>query len=222
MLHPLIEDYLVFACWIAAGVDQSIMSVLTLCYDPGNFTAPAPYMYLKITVSINGNELKHYHFEPSEVLIGRDVDCHVRLDNVGVSRHHAKLLYQGEAVQVVDLGSGNGTFVNGVQVEQAFITTGDTVRIGKFILAATLTPYSGPANDEQSVESGATDTQVDSKTVFLRPHETQKLLQQTPFAGKSPVTAIHSPPGAEKKQSSGFILVAGALLGLFMGWLFWY
>jgi len=51
-----------------------------------------------------------------ENLVGRSVECTVRLDSTDVSRRHARILVNNDAVTIEDLGSTNGTFVNGKRV----------------------------------------------------------------------------------------------------------
>lgn len=178
-------------------------------------------MYLKISVTINGNELKSYDFDQAEVLIGRDVGCDVRLDNAGVSRKHAKLFMRGDTIEAVDLGSGNGTFVNGQKVDRVVISGRDTVRIGKFTLSCKLTEEGAPAPANSSVEAASELGDASNKTVFLRPHETKKILQQT-HAVSQPHRPIQASKSKEQSHSQGYIFAAGAMLGLFFGWLFWY
>ena len=64
------------------------------------------------------------------VRVGRAEDNDIRLDDLLVSRHHAELHTKGTGFEIVDLGSHNGTFVNGVAVDTAPIGPGDTVAIG--------------------------------------------------------------------------------------------
>lgn len=53
----------------------------------------------------------------SVTLVGRSPECTMRLDESGISRMHARLLPSEEGVQVEDLGSTNGTFLNGKRVQ---------------------------------------------------------------------------------------------------------
>lgn len=64
------------------------------------------------------------------LLIGRSPECDVYLPEQGVSRRHAQIEWRGDAVRLRDLGSTNGTFVNGVHVEEHLLEDGDRVQIG--------------------------------------------------------------------------------------------
>lgn len=69
-----------------------------------------------------------------ECVLGRSPDCDIVIKDFGVSRHHAKVVVDKDAVRVVDLQSKNGTHVNGVLVLEAFLNEGDEVSLGKFPL----------------------------------------------------------------------------------------
>jgi len=65
-----------------------------------------------------------------EGIIGREEDALICIDEQSVSRRHAKIEYKKTFPEVVDLGSANGTFVNGKQVRKAVLRDGDTVQVG--------------------------------------------------------------------------------------------
>lgn len=72
-----------------------------------------------------------FYLTGDRVEIGRDPANSLLLDrDQMVSRRHAVLLRQGNAYVIQDLGSTNGTYVNGVRVEWAPLNTGDVVQIG--------------------------------------------------------------------------------------------
>jgi DNA-binding NtrC family response regulator len=65
--------------------------------------------------------------------IGRGPECHIRLDHPLVSREHAELQRQGPIYALSDLGSRNGTHLNGERTEHAVLSDGDVVRVGAYV-----------------------------------------------------------------------------------------
>ena len=66
--------------------------------------------------------------------VGRHPDADIFLDDVTVSRRHADFIRTGSSVEVRDLGSLNGTYVDGVSIESAPLAEGTEVQVGKFRL----------------------------------------------------------------------------------------
>ncbi|MBN1153197.1 MAG: FHA domain-containing protein [Dehalococcoidia bacterium] len=72
----------------------------------------------------------------SEVLtVGRSPHSDLFLDDVTVSRHHARILHDASGFMVEDLNSLNGTYVNRKRIERHQLLDGDELQIGKFKLA---------------------------------------------------------------------------------------
>src|SRR5271165_3924338 len=69
-----------------------------------------------------------------QILIGRSSDLDMVLVEDMVSRKHARIQTQGEQIWIEDLGSTNGTFVNGEKIKRARLKEGDRVLIGTSIL----------------------------------------------------------------------------------------
>jgi pSer/pThr/pTyr-binding forkhead associated (FHA) protein len=68
-------------------------------------------------------------------MIGRGADCQVILDDDYVSTRHARVVAGENGIYLEDLGSTNGTYVNGIRITvPTTITLADTVRIGKTVL----------------------------------------------------------------------------------------
>ena len=65
--------------------------------------------------------------------IGRGEECHLRLEHPSVSREHAELQRQGPIFSLRDLGSTNGSYLNGQRTEHAVIADGDVLRFGDFL-----------------------------------------------------------------------------------------
>jgi hypothetical protein len=66
----------------------------------------------------------------SVISIGRHPDCNLVLADPNVSRNHAEIRPKGDRFEVVDLGSTNGTRVNGVRVDTQLLQDGDEVTFG--------------------------------------------------------------------------------------------
>ena len=66
-----------------------------------------------------------------EFLIGRGSDCDLRLNDEDISRHHCLIRVRGQEATLSDLGSSNGTFVNGKRVlSQVLLRSADEIRVG--------------------------------------------------------------------------------------------
>ncbi len=75
-----------------------------------------------------------FRLRPSDtapLLVGRGTACDIPIADTTVSRRHAELTVAGSAVDVRDLGSSNGTFVNGARVESGRVALGDVVTFGR-------------------------------------------------------------------------------------------
>jgi pSer/pThr/pTyr-binding forkhead associated (FHA) protein len=69
--------------------------------------------------------------------VGRAPRADFVLDAALVSRLHCRITAAADKLEVVDLKSTNGTFVNGKRVHKAHVTDGDTLRVGRVELAVT-------------------------------------------------------------------------------------
>jgi hypothetical protein len=69
-----------------------------------------------------------------QIIVGRSSDLDMVLVEDMVSRKHARIAMQGEQIWIEDLGSTNGTFVNGEKIKRARLKEGDRVLIGTSIL----------------------------------------------------------------------------------------
>ena len=79
---------------------------------------------------------------PHRFTVGKSAACDLTLMDPQVSRRHIALEQRGSLLHVEDLGSTNGTFVNGVRVVEAFLQGGETLRLGSTVLRV-------EAHDEQ-------------------------------------------------------------------------
>jgi len=74
---------------------------------------------------------KMFKVDRTKYVIGRGSDADIRLDDEGVSRHHAQLVQYGPGVvSIRDLNSTNGTYVNGNRIEAHVLSDGDRIQFG--------------------------------------------------------------------------------------------
>jgi diguanylate cyclase (GGDEF)-like protein len=84
-----------------------------------------------LIVIAGGSVGQMYPVRQDEMVIGRARSCSIRLDDDGISRRHAKIISLGSQVHIEDLGSTNGTFVNGEKLaSRRPLTDGDKITIG--------------------------------------------------------------------------------------------
>jgi hypothetical protein len=81
-----------------------------------------------------GRSGDHFPVRDSSTTIGRAPSSDVFLDDVTVSREHAVLERGPDGIHIRDLGSLNGTYVNRERVEDARLSDGDELQIGKYRL----------------------------------------------------------------------------------------
>jgi Protein of unknown function (DUF3662)/Inner membrane component of T3SS, cytoplasmic domain len=73
---------------------------------------------------------RNYPLQMGSTVIGRGDQANLRLPDVGISRRHARLDFDGGQVVLTDLGSTNGTMVNGQRVSAVALNPGDMIQLG--------------------------------------------------------------------------------------------
>jgi len=86
-------------------------------------------------------------------VIGRQPDCSIVLAEESISRKHARVYCKDDRYFVQDLGSTNGTFVNGKLIEQAEIADRDVLTTGNFMFTFQATEQPPPSNIGQTILS---------------------------------------------------------------------
>src|SRR5882672_1660230 len=85
----------------------------------------------KLILSVDGQVLKEYQLTKERTLIGRKPHNDIPIDNLAVSGEHAAIITILNDSFIEDLGSTNGTMVNGKPVKKHFLQNNDVVEIGK-------------------------------------------------------------------------------------------
>lgn len=88
----------------------------------------------KITISLNGAVLGNYFLEKERFVIGRRPTCDVQINDQGISKEHMAILTVGNDQIVEDLGSTNGTLVNGEKVQRHILQNGDVIEVGRYAI----------------------------------------------------------------------------------------
>jgi hypothetical protein len=110
--------------------------VTPLTPEPEPEPEPEPREIYTLSVDRKVHELVK-----ERVVLGRSRDADVRIADLNVSRKHAEVRQRGDEYVVVDLGSTNGTLLNGKPVERASLKEGDVITLGStdVVVGRTLT-----------------------------------------------------------------------------------
>lgn len=103
-------------------------------------------------IMIAGSSLgEMYLMREGETTIGRSIECDIALSDPGISRRHAKLVLNADGqVTLCDLGSTNGTFVNGQAIQSQTLTDGDKIQVG----STTILKFSYQDTVEEQFQKG--------------------------------------------------------------------
>jgi FhaA, N-terminal domain/FHA domain len=108
--------------------------VSDLVPDQGAFMGRPRLLVSGADPRTDGNLQRTFDLNAPVTMLGRGTDCDLRLVDPGVSRHHAELRVEDDEVVLVDLGSTNGTFVNGQPVRRVVLNDGTRVTLGRTTL----------------------------------------------------------------------------------------
>ncbi len=124
-------------------------------------------------ITLHDKTIKRFSISAGQQLsIGRGQDCDITIDNKAISRRHVSLAFQNGIYFVSDLGSTNGTLVNGrkITVDEP-VSEEDRIEFGKFTLSPAVRE-----DDEQGTGTSAAagDLDMNDETIFVRPQAASK------------------------------------------------
>ncbi len=141
----------------------------------------------KLILSMDGQVLKEIPLSKERITIGRKAQNDVQIDNLAVSGEHAVIVSVMDDAFLEDLGSTNGTMVNGKTVKKHFLQDNDVVELGKYklkyVVEKKAQPKAAPA------APAAADFE---KTMVLRPGAMKAAVEQAKAmaaAGGQPAAA---------------------------------
>jgi predicted component of type VI protein secretion system len=159
----------------------------------------------KLILSLDGQLIKEYALTKERTTIGRKPHNDIQIDNLAVSGEHAVIMTILNDSFLEDLGSTNGTLVNGQPVKKHFLQSSDTVEIGKYKLKymneapanlsqadfeKTMVLRAPAAAAAKAETRGPTDTQTNLQAVSNTGGDTGK------FAAPAPAALAAVPTGA--------------------------
>jgi nucleotide-binding universal stress UspA family protein len=120
---------------LATGVFRVRSTVLAAPAGPAT-TSPAAgdHGHRRLELVAGSETGRVVRLTPPSVVIGRGAEADVRLTDTGVSRRHAELHVDDDAVTLVDLRSTNGTSVNGERVDRRALVDGDRIAVGATVI----------------------------------------------------------------------------------------
>jgi hypothetical protein len=132
----------------------------------------------KLILSMDGLVLKEIALTKERTTIGRKPHNDIQIDNLAVSGEHAVIVTILQDSFLEDLGSTNGTVVNGQPIKKHFLQNSDVVELGKYKLKY--------VNEAPAGQAKAADFE---KTMVLRPGSTKSAAPAPAPAAAAPVAA---------------------------------
>ncbi|WP_326567453.1 DUF3662 and FHA domain-containing protein [Amycolatopsis rhabdoformis] len=96
----------------------------------GQGGAPAAGRQLAASLQLDDGSNRTYSLKQGGNVVGRGQDADFRLPDTGVSRRHLEITWDGQSATLADIGSTNGTTVNGTPVQTWQLADGDVIRVG--------------------------------------------------------------------------------------------
>jgi predicted component of type VI protein secretion system len=149
----------------------------------------------KLILSLDGQLIKEYTLSKERTTIGRKPHNDIQIDNLAVSGEHAIIMTILNDSFLEDLGSTNGTLVNGQPVKKHFLQSSDTVEIGKYKLKyMNEAPASMSQSEFEKTMVLRAPAAAAPKQEVRSPTDTQTNLQASPATGETTAAAQAAPP----------------------------
>lgn len=149
-----------------------------------------------LQIVVGNDRGKQYSLQLPQTSIGRGADQALILTDVSVSRRHIRITIEGDRYRVTDLGSGNGTQVNGVRTESALLNDGDQIAIGSTVLRLDHAPSRAVAPTPAPMAQANPDnkTLIGDAVNFPLPPPASAPVYAAPAYPPAPYTPASAPP----------------------------
>lgn len=145
-----------------------------------------------VMVKADGSS-KDIPLPPDGVIIGRDPAAKLRIPMAAVSRKHCQLKIDDDELVVTDLGSSNGTYVNGRRVKETELAPGDLLAVGPIVFVVRIDGHPKQIDAKDSYAAGAVVEGSDDSDADL----------PTPAPGQAPKTAPGIASGPATTAATG-------------------
>jgi predicted component of type VI protein secretion system len=135
-----------------------------------------------VTFKPDGSRVKVPLTSPT-VTLGRGDECAVRIPTAKVSRKHCELALADDGLRVRDLGSSNGTFVNGDRVTEVSLSAGDVLRVGRVCFTIQIDGQPAEFNANQSIASEDSAAVVSAPAPVSEPADADDALAAIALSG---------------------------------------
>lgn len=144
----------------------------------------------KLVLSMNGAVQGEYELNQERLTIGRKPDNDIQIDNLAVSGKHSLIITILDDSFLEDLGSTNGTYVNGKLVKKHALKDGDVIAIGKHEL-------------KYVNENATSDDDEFEKTMIIKPGSASAAVAAAQAAEKAGAAATSTGPSDSGKPAAG-------------------
>jgi pSer/pThr/pTyr-binding forkhead associated (FHA) protein len=98
---------------------------------------------IKILLKYKQKVLKTFEIDKDEITIGRVKSNDIHINNLAVSKHHARIIKNQGNYLIEDLKSTNGTYLNTVRIISRYLKDSDVINIGKYTLVVNIKTENG-------------------------------------------------------------------------------
>jgi pSer/pThr/pTyr-binding forkhead associated (FHA) protein len=150
-----------------------------------------------------------YELKGDKTTVGRVSDNAFEIPEASVSSHHCELLLRGNELLVKDLGSTNGTFINGDKIEEGVLKPGQILRVGMIEMQLETGDPAAPAAAAAAASAASSKKNLEQTRVIPQGIKLDELEGSRPLV-------FDSKAGFERKTNRGtrIFIIAAALVGV--------